>query len=156
MSQAEARGASPRIHQVGDLLAIVVFVALGMAEHRAVADLGAAARNMVIFCGMWILFGWATGLYRAPAGTKPVSLALVGSWLGSVGGGVLVRAILLGRTGVRGQVVFFLVAAAFTGVLLLGWRLAYLGLRAALAHASEGGAGRSTEGEGAQREEAPV
>lgn len=118
-----------RSHAVGDLVVVAVFVLAGMTEHGTATDPIGVARNLAIFLGTWAAVSWITRLYRAPTGGRSVSIQLVITWVGAVSCGIALRAVLLGRAIDRAQLVFWAVAMALTGAMLLGWRLLYLTAR---------------------------
>lgn len=120
---------SKRVHAVGDIVVIAAFVLLGMAEHRTAGDALGALRNLVVFLGTWTSVAWVIGLYRHPGASGALSWRLAVTWLVAVSGGILVRALIVGRSLDRGQLVFAGVALALTGTGLLGWRLAYAAVR---------------------------
>lgn len=102
---------------LGDLTALLAFAAMGLASHDEGVTLAGLARTWLPIACCYTLaalaFGaWTrTGLWRTAC-----------AWALGVAVGVLVRAILLGRSLDRDQLQFLAVALAMTLVLLAAWR----------------------------------
>lgn len=116
-----------------DVVLVVVFAALGRSSHNEVLDLVGLAGTAWPFLGGltvgWFLTVW---LYRDkfdPLAAVPTGLLL---WLSTLVVGMLLRA----ATGQGTATAFIIVATAFLGVFLIGWRLAAHALRRRRAHAS--------------------
>ncbi|MGH3869164.1 MAG: DUF3054 domain-containing protein [Pseudonocardiaceae bacterium] len=105
-----------------DVLAVVVFAAVGRSSHAEVVDAFGVLSTAVPFL-LGQLVGWlAARAWRAPL-RLPVGVAV---WVGTVVVGLGVRAAFTHRL----PLTFVLVAAVSLAVLLLGWR-AVAGLAAA-------------------------
>ena len=99
-----------------DILAVVVFVAIGREEHESGSTIGGLAETAAPF-----LIGLAVGWLVARAWRRPLSLAsgLV-IWPTTVLVGMIVRASVFdGGTATS----FVIVTMAFLGMCLVGWRL---------------------------------
>ena len=103
---------------VADVVLILVFAAIGRDAH---------ARDGIItgvFLTAWPFLagaaaGWlVTRAWRAPMSLRPAG---IGAWLGSLIGGMLLRAL----TGQTVVVPFVVVALLSLGVLLMGYRALY-------------------------------
>jgi hypothetical protein len=99
-----------------DVLAVLVFAAVGRVSHDEGADaldvLG-TAWPFLLGC----LVGWVlTRAWRRPSAVRPVGVPV---WLCTVGLGMLGRAL----TGAGTELSFVLVATLVLGLFLLGWRL---------------------------------
>ncbi|HKT44953.1 MAG TPA: DUF3054 family protein [Gaiellaceae bacterium] len=103
---------------VGDAVALVVFVAVGVATHGASA--GAFGRDVACIVGGWFAAALALRLYRRGGWRR-----LVATWLLGVTAGIAVRAAVVGHFAVD----FYAVALAFTALFLLGARLLTARLR---------------------------
>src|SRR5579863_295345 len=105
-----------RLALVLDLCCVLVFVIIGRASHADGESLGGIASTAWPF-----LAGLVAGWLAVPAWRRPFSVvpAGVGAWLGTVAVGMALRVA-------SGQGVvwaFVLVALAFLGLFLLGWRV---------------------------------
>ena len=96
---------------------MLIFVVIGRASHTKGETLGGIASTAWPFlCGLGC--GWvAVRAWRRPAAVAPAG---VGAWLGAVGAGMALRVI----AGQGTAFAFVLVALAFLGLFLLGWRAA--------------------------------
>ena len=107
-----------RLAVVLDLGCVLAFVIIGRARHGAAGgeSLGGIASTAWPF-----LAGLAGGWLAVRAWRRPVALAPsgVGAWLGAAGLGMALRV----AAGQGTAVAFVLVALAFLGLFLLGWRL---------------------------------
>lgn len=108
----------------GDLVALVIFAALGRRSHGEAAGLGAAlelARTALPFVVGWFAVAPFAGAFdpRRTAGVGPMLRATLLGWAGGLGVGAVVRALLIGRLSpVSFYVVTFIVALALLGA----WR----------------------------------
>jgi FtsH-binding integral membrane protein len=106
-----------------DVGCVLVFVAIGRASHHHGESAGGLASTAWPF-----LAGLAAGLLATRAWRRPAALvpAGLGAWLGAVAVGMLLRVL----AGQGTAVAFIVVALAFLGLFLLGWRaLAAAGAR---------------------------
>ncbi len=100
-----------------DVACVLAFVVIGRANHAEAASVTGLARTAWPF-----LAGLAAGLavtraWRRPAAIVPAGL---GAWLGTVGVGMALRVV----SGQGTAAAFIVVALAFLGLLMLGWRAA--------------------------------
>ena len=103
-----------------DVCCVLAFVVIGRASHGEAASIAGLARTLWPF-----LAGLAAGLtvtraWRRPAAIVPTG---VGVWLATVVIGMLLRVV----SGQGTTFAFTLVALAFLGALMLGWRAAARG-----------------------------
>lgn len=108
---------SARVALAADLCCVLVFVLIGRASHTKGETLGGIASTAWPF-----LTGLGIGWLAARAWRRPISLAPagVGAWLGAVVAGMVLRVL----AGQGTAFAFVLVALAFLGLFLLGWRMA--------------------------------
>ena len=107
-----------RLAAVLDLCCVLVFVIIGRARHDAAGgeSLGGIAFTAWPFLAGLVL-GWlAVRAWRRPSALVPSG---VGAWLGAAGLGMVLRV----TAGQGTAVAFVLVALAFLGLFLLGWRV---------------------------------
>jgi Protein of unknown function (DUF3054) len=102
---------------LADCCCVLAFVVIGRASHAKGESLAGIASTAWPFlaglaCGWLAARGWRRPAALAPAG--------VGAWLGTVAVGMVLRVV----SGQGTAVAFVLVAFAFLGLFLLGWRLA--------------------------------
>ena len=105
-----------RVAVVLDVCCVLIFVIIGRASHTQGESLGGIASTAWPFlCGLGA--GWAASrAWRRPLALRPAGLA---AWLGTVALGMLLRVV----SGQGTAVAFIIVALAFLGLFLLGWRL---------------------------------
>jgi FtsH-binding integral membrane protein len=110
-----------RVAAVLDCCCVLAFVIIGRASHADGESLGGIASTAWPF-----LAGLAGGWLAARAWRRPAALAPagVGAWLGAAGLGMALRVV----SGQGTAAAFVVVALAFLGLFLLGWR-ALAGLR---------------------------
>ena len=101
-----------------DAVALVVFVAVGVATHGASA--GAFFRDAACILGGWYAVALLVRLYARGGRSR-----LAATWLVGVSAGVLVRAAIVGHLAVD----FWGVALAFTALFVLAGRLLLSRLR---------------------------
>jgi hypothetical protein len=107
-----------------DVAAVFLFAALGRRNHGGV-DVGSMMLTASPFVIALLLSWWASRLWRQAVAVRTA----VPVWLGTVALGMLIRRIAFDR----GTAASFVVVATLTlGVLLLGWRAAFCGLRSRL------------------------
>ena len=107
---------SARLAVILDCCCVLVFVVIGRASHTKGESLAGVASTAWPF-----LAGLAGGWLAAQAWRWPFRLwpAGVGAWLGAVALGMVLRVV----SGQGTAFAFILVAPAFLGLFLLGWRL---------------------------------
>ena len=107
---------SVRLAVLLDCCCVLVFVIIGRASHTKGESLGGVASTAWPF-----LAGLAGGWLAARAWRRPLRLwpAGVGAWLGTVALGMVFRVV----SGQGTAFAFILVALAFLGLFLFGWRL---------------------------------
>jgi hypothetical protein len=108
---------SVRLAVVADCCCVLLFVIIGRASHTKGESLGGIASTAWPFLA-GLAGGWlATRGWRRPLGLVPAG---VGAWLGTVALGMVLRVV----SGQGTALAFILVALAFLGLFMLGWRLA--------------------------------
>lgn len=107
----------PVLLAVGDLLAISLFVPLGVRNHNVGMSLGVVARNLIPLIACWILVALLLDTYK-----KGGIWRLALTWLIAVPLALLIRAALLGRVFTIVTAVFIPVAMFAILVLLVSWR----------------------------------
>ncbi len=103
----------------GDLLALLVFSAVGASFHGVAVDGGLLVRTFLPLALSWLAVASLTGTYREVSWKS-----LVRTWILAVPAGILLRQLLLGRLASPGTPVFLLLGTATSGVLLFLVRLA--------------------------------
>lgn len=103
-----------------DLCCVLAFVLIGRASHGEAASIAGLARTLWPF-----LAGLAAGLLATRAWRRPAAIVPtgIGVWLATVALGMLLRVVSDQGT----TFVFTLVALAFLGLFMLGWRAAVSG-----------------------------
>jgi len=99
-----------------DVACVLVFVVIGRASHtQGEALAGVASTSWPFLCGLGV--GWAVSrAWRRPLALRPAGLAV---WLCTVAFGMILRVV----AGQGTAVAFIVVALAFLGLLLFGWRV---------------------------------
>jgi FtsH-binding integral membrane protein len=107
----------PQLALLVDGGCVLVFVIIGRASHTKGESLaGLASTSWPFLAGL--AAGWlAVRAWRRPLGLFPAG---VGAWLGAVAVGMVLRVV----SGQGTAAAFVVVALAFLGLFLLGWRLA--------------------------------
>lgn len=103
----------------GDLIALLAFALAGLASHDEGLTATGLARTWLPIAGCYALA--ALGLR---AWTRPELWRTACAWLLGVSGGVIVRALVLGKPLDGDQLLFLAVALGVTLVLLVAWRAA--------------------------------
>lgn len=113
----------------GDLVALLLFILLGQADHGTLNPsnpLSGAFSNVIAFVVPWLIAALVLGAYRgsspSPELGKFLGTALL-AWLVAAPWGMELRAILLDRGSI--PVPFFLVTIGVGGAFLLLWRLIF-------------------------------
>lgn len=100
-----------------DAFCVLLFVVIGRASHSQGETLAGVASTLWPFLA-GLGAGWlAARAWRRPAAILPSG---AGAWLGTVAIGMLLRVL----AGQGTAFAFIVVALAFVGLFLLGWRLA--------------------------------
>lgn len=109
---------SARLAAALDVCCVLIFVIIGRASHTKGETLGGIASTSWPF-----LAGLAVGWVLARAWRRPVALRPAGvcAWLATVALGMAARVV----SGQGTAVAFIVVALAFLGLFLLGWRLVW-------------------------------
>ncbi len=102
-----------------DLVALLVFSAVGASFHGVGVDGGLVARTFLPLALSWLAVASLTGTYREASWR-----ALVRTWIFAVPAGILLRQLLLGRLTSPGTPTFLLVGTISSGLLLVLVRLA--------------------------------
>jgi hypothetical protein len=107
---------SARVAVVLDVLCVLVFVVIGRASHtQGESVAGIASTSWPFLCGL--AAGWAASrAWRRPLALRPAGLVV---WLCTVALGMTLRVV----SGQGTAVAFIIVALAFLGLFLLGWRV---------------------------------
>jgi hypothetical protein len=98
----------------GDLIALPMFVVVGMGSHRTGAQIAIFLRNTVPVVLAWLVAARFLATYRPPAFTS-----MFATWAVAVPVGIVIRSLIAGRLDDDGFFVFLGVAMAFT-LLFLG------------------------------------
>jgi hypothetical protein len=106
-----------RVALAADLIALGVFVLVGVRSHHEAARWTVVLRTAVPFGGAWVTVAAFVQTYQ-----RPTIRRLVKTWAIAVPAGVVLRAIWVGSKGTR-VLVFLLVAMAFTLLFLLAGRV---------------------------------
>jgi FtsH-binding integral membrane protein len=108
---------SARLAVLLDCCCVLVFVIIGRASHAKGESLGGiASTSWPFLCGLGA--GWLMSrAWRRPLAVRPAGIAV---WLCTVTLGMILRVV----SGQGTAVAFIIVALAFLGLFLLGWRLA--------------------------------
>ena len=120
---------TPFILLAGDVLALLLFVAVGQRDHDLVDAANPLGRLLLVtasFVAPWAIAGWLLGAFpRSEAVSARMLLARsLNTWLVAAPLGVLVRAYLLGLVVVTRM--FLVAGLAFGGLFLFIWRAAFL------------------------------
>jgi hypothetical protein len=108
------RSRIPALAFTADVVAVIVFAAVGRASHDESADVLGLLATAAPF-GVGLASAWVTPLVRARPAGFAAGLAVLA---GTAGIGLLVRFAFLGRL----PLTFAIIATCALGVLLLGWR----------------------------------
>jgi hypothetical protein len=113
---------SARVAALADVCCVLIFVVIGRASHTKGESLaGIASTSWPFLCGL--AAGWAASrAWRRPLAIRPAGIA---AWLCTVALGMILRVV----SGQGTAVAFIIVALAFLGAGLLGWRLLWRLLR---------------------------
>jgi hypothetical protein len=111
----------------GDLIALLVFAAIGRRSHGEAAGLAALAEiatTAAPFIGGWLIAAPLLGAYRKELVADPAGIAkrTALAWLVALPIGALLRALMIGRWSPPS---FYVVTFLVVLVLLCGWRAAF-------------------------------
>jgi FtsH-binding integral membrane protein len=110
---------SVRLAVILDCCFVLLFVIIGRASHTQGESLGGIASTAWPFLA-GLAGGWlAARAWRRPSGPLGLWPAGVGAWLGAAALGMVFRVV----SGQGTAAAFIVVALAFLGLFLLGWRL---------------------------------
>ena len=117
---------SARVAVVLDIACVLIFVIIGRASHTKGETLaGIASTSWPFLCGLAVGWAWlwasavrmsGARAWRRPSAIRPAGLMV---WLCTVAVGMILRVI----SGQGTAIAFIVVALAFLGLFLLGWRL---------------------------------
>src|SRR6202044_1895250 len=107
---------SARVAVVLDVCCVLLFVVIGRASHTKGESLaGIASTSWPFLCGLGA--GWlGSRAWLRPLALRPTGIAV---WLCTVALGMILRVV----SGQGTAAAFIVVALAFLGLFLLGWRL---------------------------------
>jgi hypothetical protein len=108
---------------VADVVALLVFVTIGLLNHHGGITAAGYARDAIPIGGCWLLASGAFDLYK-----RPRLRALLATWLVGVTAGVLVRALVRWHID-GGDAVFLPIALCFTLLFVVVARIAASFLR---------------------------
>jgi hypothetical protein len=113
---------------VGDILALLLFVLIGQADHQTVSAENPLSGLLLAgapFVVAWLVTAFVVGAYCADVFTPRVMLSRsLTAWLIALPIGIVLRALLLGRAVI--PTAFILVAFAFGGLFVIGWRMMFV------------------------------
>lgn len=113
---------------VGDILAVLLFVFVGQTDHQT-NDPGNPLGSLLLagapFVAAWLVTAFLLGAYRADVLAPRVMFTrTLTAWLVALPVGIVLRALVLGRAVI--PTAFILVAFAFGGLFVLGWRMIFV------------------------------
>jgi hypothetical protein len=112
----------------GDIIALLLFVFIGQADHQTVNaenPIGGLLRGSAPFVAAWLVTAFLLGAYRAEVWTPRAMLTRsLSAWFIALPVGVVLRALLLERAVI--PTAFVLVAFAFGGLFVIGWRMIFV------------------------------
>jgi FtsH-binding integral membrane protein len=109
---------SARLAAALDVCCVLIFVIIGRANHAKGETLGGITSTAWPFLA-GLAVGWVLSrAWRRPIGLRPVGVIV---WLVTVALGMMLRVV----SGQGTAVAFIVVALAFLGLCLLGWRLVW-------------------------------
>jgi hypothetical protein len=101
-----------------DVVALLVFVTVGLWNHKGGLSATGYARDALPIIGCWLVAAGAFDLYK-----RPTVRALLSTWVAGVTGGVFIRALILWRLD-GDDAVLLGVALGFTLLLVFAFRIA--------------------------------
>jgi hypothetical protein len=117
MEEVRILGLEHRTAVASDVLALLVFVTVGLLNHRGGLSATGYARDALPIVGCWLVAAGGFDLYR-----RPRRAALLGTWAVGVTAGVAIRTLTLWHAE-RDDAVFLAVALAFTLLFVVAYRL---------------------------------
>ncbi len=117
---------------VGDLVMLLLFVYIGQRDHELIdaeSPLLGLLLPTLFFAVPWIITGLLLGIYQydQTVSAWPFMARSLNTWLVAAPLGLLLRAYVLGRAVI--PTTFITAALGFGGLMVLGWRLAYVLVR---------------------------
>ena len=100
-----------------DLIAIVLFAAIGQLSHHGGVSAAGFARDALPLLAGWLVAAALFGAYR-----RRDRRSLLSTWLVGMTAGVALRAVVLGRSANGHEASFLVVALVFTLLLILACR----------------------------------
>lgn len=118
---------------VGDLLALILFVAVGQRDHELVNaqnPFGGLLLAAMYFVGPYVLAGWAFHIFNFEAAGEgrfyfKFFARWLNAWLVAAPLGILLRALVLGRAVI--PTMFIVAGMSFGALFLLLWRVGFTG-----------------------------
>ncbi|MBV8079415.1 MAG: DUF3054 domain-containing protein [Actinobacteria bacterium] len=107
-----------RVAVASDLVALALFVTVGLVNHHGGVSATGYARDLLPIGACWLVAGGAFDLYKHP---RP--RALLGTWLVAVVAGIAIRQLVLWRLD-GNDAVFLVVALCFSLLFVLALRAA--------------------------------
>lgn len=115
-------GATPLL-LIGDILALVAFLVVGLANHDRTDNLIAdVTRIGAPFLLGWLAVALLIGAYRTTGGPRAFLLRSVLTWALGIGLALVLRNTVFGGTF---SLVFAIISYVFNGIFLLGWRAVF-------------------------------
>jgi hypothetical protein len=108
-----------RVWPAADAAALVAFAVVGLLSHHGTLTLAGLAHDALPLLGGWFAAALVFRLYRRPSLSR-----LLATWACGVTAGVVVRALVLGRSANGHEAAFLGVALAFTLLFVLALRAA--------------------------------
>lgn len=112
----------------GDIVALLIFVLIGQTDHQTVNagnPLGGLLYVGAPFVIAWLVTAFLVGAYRADVWSVRVMLTRsLTAWFIALPVAMVLRSLLLERTVI--PLAFMLVAFAFGGLFVIGWRMAFV------------------------------
>lgn len=112
----------------GDIVALLLFVFIGQTDHQTVNagnPLGGLLYGGAPFVIAWLVTAFLVGAYRADVWNVRIMLTRsLTAWFIALPIGIVLRSLLLERSVI--PLAFLLVAFAFGGLFVIGWRMAFV------------------------------
>lgn len=112
----------------GDIVALLLFVLLGQTSHDSVVagnPLGGVFLTGMPFVIAWLMTAFLIGAYRSDIFSPRVMFTrALTAWFIALPIGIVLRALVLGRPDIPTS--FMLVAFAFGGLFVIGWRMIFV------------------------------